>query len=67
MSVIIKSLNKPKTCLDCALSGLRSVVGCEEWQSMSTGLIAKMTSNVCPIKDVEKISMTERLWSEEDE
>lgn len=59
MSVIIKSLDKPKTCIDCALSGLRSVVGCEEWHSMSAGLMAKMTSNVCPIEDVEKISITD--------
>lgn len=59
MSVIIKSLDKPKTCMDCALSGLRSVVRCEEWHSMSAGLMAKMTSNVCPIEDVEKISITD--------
>ena len=59
MSVIIKSLDKPKTCVECATSGLCSSINCKEWKSLSAGLRFETTSNVCPIEDVEKISVSD--------
>lgn len=52
MSVLIKGLEMPETCLECIKSGFRTAIHCAEWTEISAGLREHTRSLSCPLEEV---------------
>lgn len=52
MSVLIKGMQIPKTCLECIKSGFRTAIHCAEWSEISAGLREHTRSLSCPLEEV---------------
>lgn len=52
MSVLIKGMDIPKSCLECMTSGLRTAIACAEWTEISAGEREIYRSLSCPFVEL---------------
>ena len=52
MSVLVKGMEMPESCLECMNSGFRVAVKCAEWTTISAGLRESRKSNTCPLVEL---------------
>lgn len=52
MSVIVKGMEMPKTCLQCMSSGFRTAIKCTEWTELSSGLRETIKALSCPLVEI---------------
>ena len=52
MSVLIKGMEMPKTCLQCMSTGFRTAIKCTEWTELSSGLRETIKAPSCPLVEI---------------
>ena len=52
MSVLIKEMKMPETCIECMNSGMRTAIRCTEWTKISAGLRENHRAISCHLTEV---------------
>ena len=52
MSILVKGMKMPETCVECCEIGLRSAIKCERWKALSAGLRKVEREMFCPLVEV---------------
>lgn len=52
MSILIKGMEMPKTCLQCMNTGFRTAIKCTEWTKLSSGLRETIKAPSCPLVEI---------------
>lgn len=67
MSILIKDIEIPSTCLGCMNTHLRTAVECVEWTEINIEKREKMRSPTCPLSEIhEQINIPEATWENTD-